>query len=302
MKYVQGLTMFAGLLLVAQESGAQSFSGIANLNTETRLQNHLPLSLSQGGDFARGSGTKTSLGASTSLLAGNGEHTGSVTVTRTVDDFQVLGGDESEDVDTKFNLDLHGMLLSLFFSHGPIQVSSQSSAEVDLSVVDTKDGSLAYFGFLSFGLVADNVGLHYLIDQFGFDQFAGLIQSDQAEVLALASPGGIHFHTDPFTLTSYDTYSVSLSLSVGAVTDSNDDGLSTDPYAASLFDGTLSFGKKNILDLPTGMTVNSPQSGIQNNSLDDDLTPEPSTLIGLSFGGLALLRRRKARPNKNDHR
>jgi hypothetical protein len=249
------------------------------------------------GSGASAFGTATDLGALAAAAGSSGDHAIG-TASRTVSDWTIGGplGGAGLTTNGSMWLNVAGDLVS-DTSYGSASATLYVQV-VDISAADpaTVFGAQIYFEEEGEGFESNQnepyVG-QYNYGVPGSPEFKSYIESatnnytNYGQVISEVA-SGTDVYTDPITWTAGDTYEVTLGLTADAKSDSTqsqgDVADFSDPFSFAT--------NHDVLDLPAGWTVNSPESGVVNNSFN--AVPEPATPAVLCFGllGLAVVRRR----------
>lgn len=241
------------------------------------------------GSGVTGVATQTGLGATSLAVSVNDKAT--MTVSRAVSDWTVSGPAGSTTT-AAMNLGLTGSLAAdTWYGY--------AWAEIGVDIVDTANSQTVFNDGVGFELEGDGTGqnVSYIWDtgSIGAGGFSAFVNAAEANPGAVTAqlPAGLAFVTNPISWTAGDVYDVTMSLKTYAT-----NGSPTPASDSAQFPDPFSFGQPEVLDLPSGWNLNSPQSGISGNHLS---TPEPESVAVVAVGIAGLLFRRK-RPSQVDRR
>lgn len=237
------------------------------------------------GTTASGFANQTSLGASSLAVANTDQ--ASMLASRTVTDW-TTSGPTGASTNAAMNLSLTGTLATDTW-YGTAYVQ----AIVD--VVNSATSATVFDDGVTFALYGGGNGdwstpSIYDVGIGGASGFSTFVDSTAGNASSFISAlgTGLTFSTNSIAWTAGDVYDVTLSVQTYAIY-TNPYGF-TSPSDSADFSDPFSFGQPEVLDLPNGWSLNSPQSGILNNHLS---TPEPSPFAALGAGLAGLLYRRR---------
>lgn len=164
-------------------------------------------------------------------------------------------------------------------------------AIVNLIITDNSTGVNVFYDQLDFGNFTGAYGDNYstIVAVGGFTDFMNASQATGFDSVVSSLANGLDIYTNPIAWTAGDTYSVQLGFDTQALR--YETGYTTGPTVALFADPFTFATDRPVVDLPSGWTLNSPQSDI----VDDELLPEPPTpvVVGIGLLGLAVFRRRR---------